>query len=615
MSDEELLKTACENAGSFPANSIRSITSEQHLEGYRKRLHDHAGRLFWEDGKASLDIWEYNDTFAEFQNTNVTSTAELKGRLVGAQLFIHDDPRCRFLFIHARNSREKLKISREMFTFALTYYQVMPSFLDFVFPFGHQHFAEDFHFSGFREDTRLLPSDEALKILDLGRSGREVRLCYSLKSVEPNDFKTEWPWAVRQVAVYHSFDLETGKAFWIVIKGGHLIRDRVKSATDPASTGAPDLKSSLSTSSLFAATLGTHLILCDWCDEEWRWYLNYVENRLQDATRRALAITIDHEPSLFEEPIHPEVKSPSSPSIFRSLTEKTKRTFSTMSRQTKSSTGLEKQKVQAPFAYPPPQFPSLPPSGPPPAPTIPPGMPGAMPNDKKMADDEAFTFKNLQLVQYFEEKANEVAPVLEANIDILTELKEHYQSILKSDDFPDEFKLSCKLAVAQFEKRVNWIITDLQRQRSRTMILKTLLSDRKGLLYGILNKQAIETSKILTKKAQISAEKMQVVTDSMHDIAKKTKQETVSMKIITLVTLFFLPGTFISTIMSTDILQFTNNREDFSPRALQIYLGVTIPFMVLTFAAWRILYLWTKKRELAKGNEKGNRTASGDSLV
>jgi hypothetical protein len=65
-------------------------------------------------------------------------------------------------------------------------------------------------------------------------------------------------------------------------------------------------------------------------------------------------------------------------------------------------------------------------------------------------------------------------------------------------------------------------------------------------LYGILNKQAIETSKALTKRAQISTERMELVTDSMHEIAKKTKQETVSMKIITLVTLFFLPGTFIS---------------------------------------------------------------------
>jgi hypothetical protein len=39
---------------------------------------------------------------------------------------------------------------------------------------------------------------------------------------------------------------------------------------------------------------------------------------------------------------------------------------------------------------------------------------------------------------------------------------------------------------------------------------------------------------------------MEQLTDSMHVIAKKTERETVSMKIITLVTLFFLPGTFIS---------------------------------------------------------------------
>jgi hypothetical protein len=67
--------------------------------------------------------------------------------------------------------------------------------------------------------------------------------------------------------------------------------------------------------------------------------------------------------------------------------------------------------------------------------------------------------------------------------------------------------------------------------------------------------------------------------------------------------------------MSTDILQFTNNQEDFSPRALQIYLAVTIPFMVLTFAAWRIVYVYTKKREQTKENEKVARTASGDSVV
>jgi hypothetical protein len=39
---------------------------------------------------------------------------------------------------------------------------------------------------------------------------------------------------------------------------------------------------------------------------------------------------------------------------------------------------------------------------------------------------------------------------------------------------------------------------------------------------------------------------MEAMTEAMHLLAVKTKQETVSMRIITLVTLFFLPGTFIS---------------------------------------------------------------------
>ena len=39
---------------------------------------------------------------------------------------------------------------------------------------------------------------------------------------------------------------------------------------------------------------------------------------------------------------------------------------------------------------------------------------------------------------------------------------------------------------------------------------------------------------------------MELMTHEMSEVAYKTKTETVSMKIITLVTLFFLPGTFVS---------------------------------------------------------------------
>ena len=58
--------------------------------------------------------------------------------------------------------------------------------------------------------------------------------------------------------------------------------------------------------------------------------------------------------------------------------------------------------------------------------------------------------------------------------------------------------------------------------------------------------QNIEASKLLALKAQESTENMEVMTKDMHILTQKTTQETVSMRIITLVTLFFLPGTFIS---------------------------------------------------------------------
>jgi hypothetical protein len=64
----------------------------------------------------------------------------------------------------------------------------------------------------------------------------------------------------------------------------------------------------------------------------------------------------------------------------------------------------------------------------------------------------------------------------------------------------------------------------------------------------------MEASKTLAEKAQLSAVHMEDMTKDMHEIARKTKQEAVSMRIITLVTLFFLPGTFISVKAPFDLL-------------------------------------------------------------
>ena len=128
---------------------------------------------------------------------------------------------------------------------------------------------------------------------------------------------------------------------------------------------------------------------------------------------------------------------------------------------------------------------------------------------------------------------------------------------------------------------------------------------------------------------RVLAEKASATAKNMEDIAVKTKLETVSMRIITLVTLFFLPGTFISvsyvksittfpltasrmqTLMSTPIVRFAPGSPSASDRnistgALAFYCAVSLPLVVLTFAAWGAVYWWENRKEQNRQRQDQN---------
>lgn len=363
---------------------------------------------------------------------------------------------------------------------ALTHHQVMPNFLDFIFPFGYQHYAEDFHFSGFREDTRLSKPGGGLKIPELGRSGREVRICYSLKSVEPLPQTSDWPWSVRQAALYHSFDVETGKSCWIIIKGSNLIRDRVQSATACNSDSTSELKSFGTTASSFASTLATHLVLCDWCDEDWRWYLTFLEKRLQDLTRRTLTVDVPKAPS-FVEPSTFRVIEPPTP-FRRALSDITKKTLTIPRRLATAGSVAKKTNFKSPFPQP---------SSPPPSPTedepprLPPVLPPFMGGQQAASNpitDEMFSVGTLQKVQAIEDKANEVLLNLEANIKIVSSIRNHYQSVLNSEDCPAEIVNASKADFVHFRRRIDNILGDLEIQHTSTKVLLRLVANRESLV-------------------------------------------------------------------------------------------------------------------------------------
>lgn len=373
-----------------------------------------------------------------------------------------------------------------------SYHQVMPAVLDFLFPFGRQEYAQDFHFSAFRQETSLAEFERGLRIPELGWSGLDIQLCYSLKSVEASPSQREWPWSIRQCAVHHSLDLETGRASWVIIKGDQLMKNRIRSAMkNMRRSGKPFLET---VANSFAATLAFHLILCDWSGESWRWYVNFLDEEFQATTRRTLTSTIDTPSSpLNEEPQSPttqrhvsrattnfsSAERPESKISLSSRVSKKIRVNTNLSNPISEKTliqpdDLPKNKIS--------NFQPLPPVTPP---TTPPLYHAPYCSSENPAEDvqPEFSFSDLQKINFIEEKANENLLVLRTNISVLQDLRHHYRFIAASEEWPQGLKLKCRGDLLHFEKRVAVVEKDHRMHQSRVETLVRLLGARKSLVF------------------------------------------------------------------------------------------------------------------------------------
>jgi hypothetical protein len=169
----------------------------------------------------------------------------------------------------------------------LTYHQVLPVYLDFMFVFGSQSEPRDLRFSGFREQTMLrvpTPPHESV-VTELGRSGRHYQLCYNLKCVTlktKNEVDLSLnEWSIRQAAIHHQFDVVHGTTLWIVTKGRHPdLGERFREMT--GKNGRPEDKSFGTLDRCFRSSLSAHLLYCHWCTEDWRWYIGWMEEVIED---------------------------------------------------------------------------------------------------------------------------------------------------------------------------------------------------------------------------------------------------------------------------------------------------------------------------------------------
>ncbi|KAK1528149.1 hypothetical protein CPAR01_12707 [Colletotrichum paranaense] len=504
----------------YPLNHVSASSyGGANLSEQRRRLINRGRTLFVRNEKAKIPIRDITGA-GKVRKDNVLNDDHLKELLgdmtiasPGPQgpmqpsasrvLAFQKDVKCRFAFLVAENALAPLEARPKMLMRLLTFYQVMPQFLDFLYVYGSPH-GEDknLRFSGFRTEKVLINPVPGTCIPDMGRSGRRFQLCYNLKTV---GLKFEQPgqevdkiWKIRQAAIHHQFDIGSGVQTWIIGDPHAAVKGRVQelfheSREHSAKFGTVEQS--------LLSSLEVHLALARWATSEWRWNVQSLEEIIDNLTLKIVYI--------------------------------------------------------------------------------------------QKSDLETLDSESLGNVQEWEDKTNETIMVMGSNADILTLLRKFYKELVEDQNFPSGELKACKQAVKDFAFQLDEIIYDTQMQISRAKVLVKIVADRKAILIQHLQTQAALVASKLTA--------------SMYDQADRSAMEAVAMRIVTVVTLIYLPATFSSTFFSTDVVKYEDGVK-FSKVAFERFLQVTIPLMVITFllAGGWFWWEWQKRSRSSMATRNAN---------
>lgn len=177
--------------------------------------------------------------------------------------------------------------------------------------------------------------------------------------------------------------------------------------------------------------------------------------------------------------------------------------------------------------------------------------------------------------------------VMESNVNNLSSLAKSYNSLVTEPQFPENDQAVCKLAVQRFATHIHEFTYDLNMQIARAKVLSKVAADRKGIVIQQLQTQA--------------ALKQEALASSMWEFSEKGQKEAIAMRVVTVITLIYLPPTFVSTFFSTDVIKYQEN-GGFSMEALGSFLYVTLPLSFLTTLFAIIFY----KRESRKRGKRAH---------
>ncbi|KAF4629509.1 hypothetical protein G7Y89_g8640 [Cudoniella acicularis] len=188
-----------------------------------------------------------------------------------------------------------------------------------------------------------------------------------------------------------------------------------------------------------------------------------------------------------------------------------------------------------------------------------------------------------QMLKIIEDKALDMLTIFESMTDTISTLLQEYEYLRSGTCTTGRDKIILRLKESLRE-------VELYRKKAKTLHRKT--QGTASLLSDLLDYQNAKIAEGNGDSLRILAEESREENSTMRMLTEKSTNDAAAVKVITLITIVFLPTTVVSGFFST---QFVHPSEDgHSLDVLEnwwIIAAISIPLTIITFAIW---YCWIR---------------------
>ncbi|KAL2293700.1 hypothetical protein FJTKL_05525 [Diaporthe vaccinii] len=194
---------------------------------------------------------------------------------------------------------------------------------------------------------------------------------------------------------------------------------------------------------------------------------------------------------------------------------------------------------------------------------------------------------HLTLLESLEEKLHSAQTIVEMNREVVNQITDYF------DELTCSATLQSRMDLGPFGEDVSMFFRDIK------MLYRRLGNQQERLqnLLWLLARRRAEEQRSLGEQRMSSAEQLQHISNQL---TTTSRRESVSMHAVTILTLIFLPATFVATFFSTGVLQFDevlkNEEWGTSWFGLQLFFQIASPIALIKIVGCGYFYYLARRR-------------------